>query len=349
LIGNGTVTANPTLLLLNNATLGVTPNPNGTGTGDPTIEATANCTATINSGGIYYSAATASANGVTTNELRGCINGTWTDIVTADQLGVMLFGVVQDSGTTPGDLTGAATGYDKAPCKVSWASATSVSVAPCIAYSSGRKVVVPNTVTISGLGTAGSVRFQHICLSGTNGEPDKTATNTTETANVPAFNAQAPILCLATVKLSTTPAITNIYDTRIFTTSIKEFATATTPTAPGMVVIPDTTGDNMVKTTSATGASNVRGVVAAGSSAGSTTSINTIIVVGGPAFVKATGTVTLGLAVHTATTAGYASSAALNQTGNFKDIGQILGNGNTTACNAQSNCQFSIFTDVGFY
>lgn len=335
-IGSGGTTANPILLGLSNATF-------------QGAETASTCTTSVNSGAIYYSAATlsgATSGNATTNEVRGCIDGSWTDIVTGDQLGLLLFGVESSSGPTTGDITGLS-GYTNSPCKVSWFNTTTISVAPCTAYSGGRKVVVSSSVTFGGLGSAGSVTFQNVCLNGTNGAPALTTPSTTETASVPAWNAAAPILCLATIKLSTTQTITNIYDTRVFTTSVKEYAAASTPVAPGMVVLIDSTGDNMVKTTSTANSSPVRGVVAVGNSAGSTTNVNSIIIVGGPAFVKMTGTVTVGNSVQTSTTAGYGSSQATStKWGTYHDLGLIVGNGNATACNATTNCQYSAFTEV---
>src|SRR5262249_28607363 len=72
-VGTGAVTASPILLQLSNANF-------------QGAETASTCTTSVNSGAIYYSAATASSN-TTTDELRGCIDGNWTDIVTGDQLG----------------------------------------------------------------------------------------------------------------------------------------------------------------------------------------------------------------------------------------------------------------------
>ena len=337
LIGDGSVSSTPVLLQLNNSSVA------------PTSEASANCSTTINSGAIYYSAATATANGTTTNEVRGCINGGWTDIVTGDQLGILLFGVVEDSGSTAGDLTGIS-GYTNAPCKVVWAAARSVTVEPCTAYSGGRKVVVSSAITFTNLGTSGSIRYQQICLTGTNGEPALTTSSTTEVSSDATWSASAPVLCLATVKTSTTPAITNIYDTRVFTTSVKEYAGCTSTTAPGFIVIIDTSGDNLVTTTSTADNSVIRGIVAVGNSTGSSASANCIIIVSGPAYGKATGTVGVGQPAHTSATAGYISTTATtNKWGLYRDAGPVVANGNAAACNASSNCQFSLLIDVTLY
>ncbi len=338
LVGDGTVSATPILLQLNNSSLA------------PASEASANCSTTINAGAIYYSAATIS-NNTTTNDVRGCIDGSWTDIVTADQLGILMFGVVPDSGNSPGDVTGLSS-YLNAPCKVSWASSTSVSVAPCTAYSGGRKVVISSAVTIAGLGTAGSIRYQHICLNDplNNNGPKQTLPNTSETAGVPTFSATAPVLCLATVKLSTTPAITNIYDTRVFTTSVKEFVGNTTALAPGWMVVSDASGDNLVTTTSTAGATNVRGAVAVGNPTTSTTNVGAIIVTSGLVYVKFTTVPSIGAVAQTGTTLGYMTTTTnSNKYGLYRDMGQVVANGNTATCNAVASCQWSALVDVVLY
>src|SRR5581483_3682565 len=99
-----------------------------------TFADTASCTTSVNQGAMYYS--------TSTNAIRGCVNGGWEDVVTTSGLGLLLFGVVPDSGSNPGDLASQVTAGASGPCKVSYLSASSVSVAPCIAYSGGRKVVV---------------------------------------------------------------------------------------------------------------------------------------------------------------------------------------------------------------
>jgi hypothetical protein len=327
IIGTGSTTSTPILFQLNNSTL-------------QGAETAGNCTTTVNSGALYYSTSTASSN-TTTNEVRGCINGKWMDVVTADQLGLDLLGVDETSGTNAGDISGI-TGYTNSPCKVTWATSASVTVAPCVAYSGGRKVVITAATTVTTAGTGGSVTYQHICLNGTNGAPTATAANTSETAGVPAFSAAAPILCLATVKLSNaaTPAITNIYDTRVFVSTVKEYVTAAAAVAPGFIVTVDTVnGANTVITTTTAAQAGVIGVIAVGSPSSSTTTINAIVSLNGPAFVKVTGSMTLGQAAQTSTTAGYAQSAA--SAGGYKDLGQIMDVGSTAACSAATNCQFS--------
>ena len=315
-----------------------------------TAETSGDCATTINPGGIYYSAATAT-NNTTTQDLRGCINGNWQDIVTADQLGLMLLGVVENSGSNPGDL-GGITGMANGPCKVSWATSTSVSVAPCIAYSGGRKVVVSSAVTISSLN--GTNKWYHICLNGTNGSPTATAANSSQTAGVPAFSATSPVLCIADIKTSGSSVISNIYDTRTFVSSTKEFVSFTsgsqTGVAPGMIVIGNTLTYNEVTTTNGAGSVPVRGVVAVGSpSNDGGNSVNAIITTAGPAFVDgdgAGGSLDDG-AETSSVAAGYARS--WDQGTSYVHgiyLGTIEQIGSSSACNASTNCQFSFLVDV---
>ncbi len=307
-------------------------------------ETAGNCSTTINPGGIYYSSAT-TTNNTTTQGIRGCINGTWEDIISSDQHGIMLLGVVEDSGSDPGDV-GGITAVDNGPCKVSRASSTSVSVEPCIAYSGGRKVVVSAAQTVSTLN--GNTLFYHICLNGTNGSPVATTGNASQTAAVPTFSATAPVLCLATVKTGAGSTITNIYDTRTFVSSRKQFVTFTdgtqTGVAPGMIVTMDGANANRVGVTNLAADPNVRGVVAVGSTSNSTTTVNAILTTGGPAFVVGTGTITVGQTAQTSTTLGYAGSAAA--VAGYKDLGLIIWPGATAACNASTNCQYSMLVDV---
>src|SRR6202042_737941 len=54
-----------------------------------TFAETANtCTSAVNPGGMYYNLST--SGNTSTQELRGCVGGAWRDIITSDQLGVIL-------------------------------------------------------------------------------------------------------------------------------------------------------------------------------------------------------------------------------------------------------------------
>jgi hypothetical protein len=310
-------------------------------------EAAGDCSTTINAGGLYYSAATASGS-TTTQELRGCINGAWRDIITADQLGVILLGVVPDSGSNPGDI-GGITAAANGPCRVSWATSASVSVAPCTAYSGGRKVVIASATTVATAGIASTAAFTHICLNGTNGAPTATTAAAGEITNLPAFSATAPILCLATVATSnaTTPVINNIFDTRIFTNDTKQFISTVAAMAPGWIAVQSAANQVTTSTTLAT--KDVMGVIGVGSSTASGgNTVNAIMVSNGPAYVEAaSGTSTtfaVGDTAQTSATAGYASMAA--SAGLYEDLGLVveppLGNG----CTSAATCQFSMYVNV---
>ena len=85
-------------------------------------ETASTCTATVNEGALYYNS--------NSNEIRACINTSWQDLASTEDLALQLFGVVPNSGPTPGDLVGA-NGNNNSPCKVYWVSATQYGVAAC--------------------------------------------------------------------------------------------------------------------------------------------------------------------------------------------------------------------------
>ena len=106
---------------------------------DTFADSPSTCAATTNQGAIYY-------NNVT-NTIRACLNSSWQDLVSTQALSTYLFGVVPNSGNNPGDLIGSsatstASSNTGGPCKVNWASTTSVYVNACLAYSGGREVSV---------------------------------------------------------------------------------------------------------------------------------------------------------------------------------------------------------------
>jgi len=179
-------------------------------------------TATNPNGAMYYNTAS--------NAIRACIGGAWEDMTSTSGLGIMLFGVVPDSGTSDqGDLPALVTAGTSGPCKVAWASATTVNITACTAYSGGRKVAIA-AVTGLAMPAMAANTFVHICLTGASSVPAVSAVSAAnvETTNLPTFSATAPILCLADIKDSATTANTigHIYDTRTFTTSQKEFVTS---------------------------------------------------------------------------------------------------------------------------
>jgi hypothetical protein len=199
------------------------------------------CSNSVNLGAMYYndinpSAAAASSTG-SIRVCEGIANSStsataaWTDLPSTADLGAILFGVVPDSGNTTNaqDLTSLITPGKSGPCKVSAVSASTVDIEPCVAYSGGRRVIVNNQTAFAITVTSG---FTSICLSGTNNAPAST-NGTTELNSLPSFSTTAPILCLASIAVNGT-TITQVYDTRTFTTSTKEFVTTATRRGIGL-------------------------------------------------------------------------------------------------------------------
>ena len=243
-----------------------------------------------------------------------------------------------DSGSNPGEMGANNAG----PCKVFWASATSVTVAPCIAYSGGRKVVVTTATTVSALN--GANLFYHICLNGTSGVPTATVGNAVETANVPTYSATAPILCIADVRTGAGSTITNIYDTRTFTTTTKQFITSTAAASYSAGMIVKLTAANGVGTTTTANDTPIIGVVAVGNSAG-TAGAQLIIATAGPGFVKTVGTPipTAGSTAQSSTTAGYAQAVAT--AAGYREAGLVMTVISTT-CSAATDCQYSSLLNI---
>jgi acrosin len=263
-------------------------------------ETTSYCSTILNEGAMYYNSATNSQS------IRSCINGNWDDLISTSGLGMFMYGVLQDSGSNPGDVISAITAGTSGPCKVSWATATSVSVAPCTAYSSGRKVVVPSATSITGLSTAGD--WYHICFNGSNNALTAN-TATTETNSMPTFSTSAPVLCLADV-VNTGGSISAIYDTRVFATSEKEEVTTAAAMGLGWIACPSGNQVNTCGTTTQA-ADTVEGIIAISNNSTSTTTPNAIMVVSGPAETKVNLTgITAGQILVNSTTANRVTSVA---------------------------------------
>lgn len=292
------------------------------------------CGTTTNQGGLYYNTAV--------NSIRGCVNGAWEDMPSTAGLGIFLFGVVPDSGSNPGDLAALTTTGVTGPCKVSWTSVTTVTIAPCTAYSGGRKVIVPSTVlntnTISGANIT-TLIWSPVCLTGTNNQPAFGAAGTeVTTTGMPTFSINNPVLCLAHIKLSTATLgnIAQIYDTRTFINTQKEFMTMSTAAALGQVVCPATNHAapcNLV-------ASRTMGVVVATTGGTSTTSPAAIIATNGPTWVKGN-TGTAGQLIINTTTAGY---AATTNTDAFNSYGTAR-SAIVTTCTTAATCLGSMYAN----
>jgi hypothetical protein len=305
-------------------------------------EAANTCTTTVNGGALYYNSAQTGTTQGGSSAIRACINGAWEDLASTAGLGLMLFGVVPDSGPTAGDQIGT-TSYANSACKVRWASTTSVNIANCIAYSGGRKVVLSGLSALTAFSAASS--WYHICLNGTNNAPAKTTANASQTANLPAFSAGSPVLCIADVQTGAGSTITNIYDTRVFTTSTKRFATINSATTPGMVVRYNSAGTGgTVEPVAVAGSTVVAGVVAATTGTASANTINGIIVTSGFTFVKALATATFANTAGTSATAGYIA----NTTTANAMLGTVMRTPDTT-CTAATNCQFSAPVEVNLH
>ena len=316
-----------------------------------TLADTATCATTTNQGALYYNS--------NTNAIRGCVNGNWEDVVTTSGLGILAFGVIPDSANAgaPGDIAGVSN-YTNSPCKVTWLSATSVQVNPCAVYSGGRKIIVPTT-TVSVASLAANA-YANICFSTasgavtTTGAPTLLTGNATETsATMPVFSPNNPVECLATVRASATAGnIGNIWDTRTFTNTQKEFATTNSVNSNGYLVIGTATA-GVYQTTATTGSTLLRGTVVATTGSASGTGINSIISVKGPTFVKFLGTSTVAVnnVLETfATTAGYATSVsgtglAISNYVYGGPLEMAISTSCTTANTPASACQYSPLID----
>ncbi len=294
------------------------------------------CGTSTNQGSMYYNTATSTT--------RMCVNGAWEDMVSTGGLGLLAFGVVPDSGNAGsiGDIAGIT--QSNSPCKVYWSAAQQVTVAPCYAYSGGRRLTVAST-NLSTTGIAANA-FVNVCLTGANGVPALVGTaNAADNASPkPTWSANNPILCLATLQISTTIgniSAGKIYDVRTFTTTQKTYATSNTALGLGWLVVQDAANNNRVTTTATAGTGNIRGVVVAYSGAISTTAANTIIATGGPVSVKATGTNAANALVQATNVAGHTATAAANA-----NVYSHIGVGTRTidtTCTSNATCQYSQF------
>ncbi len=269
------------------------------------------CGTSVANGSLYYNTAT--------NAVRGCINGGWEDLVSTSGLGILAFGIVPDSGTNPGDLPALTTTGVTGPCKVSWASSTTVNIAACTAYSGGRKVTVPSTILT--LTTTTINLYENVCLTGANNAPALVGPAATQNSAtiMPTFSINNPIVCLATIRngvgggaVNGSFAVTGgtpgqIYDTRTFTNSVKAFVASSSAMALGTIA---QNNGNQITTSSAAAATGAQqGIVIASNGSTSTAAPNVLIATHGPAYVAAIAG-TLGQVAQSSTTAGFASTLA---------------------------------------
>lgn len=294
------------------------------------------CTTTSNQGSMYYNS--------TMGTIRACINGSWSDVSNPEPLGLLSFGVVPASGAAAGayDLPALVTTGVSGPCKVSYLNATTVTWQSCTAYSGGQRVAV--TAGSLALGTTAINQWRHLCLTGANNQPAFSAASTTPTANMPAFSVSAPILCLADVKSSSSTAanIGQIYDTRTFTSSLKEAVPASTAVELGMIA--DASGTNGAMVPASSSSQKLYGLVVATSGGTSTTTPNTIVTTIGPGWIKSVGG-TAGQFVKSSTTSGYADTiASIPNNSFYYSAGNTRTSYNAT-CTASNNCSGSLYAN----
>jgi hypothetical protein len=290
------------------------------------------CSATTNQGAMYYNA--------NSESIRTCQDGSWSDVVTTKDLGLLLFGVVPDSGdNAPGDLPSLVDPGKSGPCKVSWASSSSVYVQSCVAYSGGRRVNVhATTVNITGMSAVNS--WATICLTGPGSQPALSAAGSETSSSIyPAFSVTAPVLCLAQVRASGNH-ISGIYDTRTFTSTSKEFINTSKPLALGALV--DSKGSGFVPASA--NSERLYGVVVATNGGTSDSSPNAIVVTNGPAWVKANSG-SAGQIVKTDSNGHASTSYDIPNNAFFYTIG-ISRTSFSNSCTAASNCNGSLYVNA---
>jgi hypothetical protein len=302
------------------------------------------CSNTVNQGAMYYN--------TTMGSIRACINGSWGDLSNPDTLGLLSFGIVPSTGSSPFDLPSLITTGVSGPCKVSWASNNSLSIQACSAYSGGRRVNITattlstNSATTNNISLTTTNTWGHICLTGANGQPAFTTTagQSSATSGMPTFSITAPVLCLADVLGSNSTAgnIANLYDIRTFTSTQKEAVNLSTAAELGSLV--DAGGTNGAMIPSVSGTQKLYGLVTVTDGLTSTGAPNAIITTVGPAWVKANAG-TAGQFVKTSATAGYA-----NTTGSIPNNSFYYSVGNTrtsysSTCTSASNCNGSLYVN----
>jgi len=301
------------------------------------------CTETINQGAMYYN--------TTTGSIRACVGGVWSDLSNPDTLGLLSYGIVPSSGSNPYDIPSLEVAGASGPCKVSWASSTSVSIEACVAYSDGRRVNVDATTlstnTASGDNTSLTIAnsWGHVCLVGTQGQPAFTSTTgfSTAIAGLPTFSISEPILCLADIRASSNSGqIGDIYDTRTFTSTLKEAVNSSTAVELGMLV--DASGTNGALEPSNAGADRLYGLVVASDGATSSDTPNVIISTVGPGWAKSING-TSGNFVITSNTDGYAQTTTSIPNNSFYYSAGYARSAYSTTCSAASNCSASLYVN----
>ena len=315
--------------------------------GDSSAESTAKgCSTTINQGAMYYNTRMGS--------IRGCINNSWVDVSNPDTLGLLTFGIIPSSGNQPYDLPALVTSGYSGPCKVSRVNNNQVHLEPCTAYSGGRRVNIAGgewytntpaqgTKNIT-LTTAAGGRWAHLCVDAAGAVNWTTTNGTSATGGMPTFSAVSPHLCIADIAGSTTTAglIDDIYDTRTFTSAMKEAVNVSTAVELGMIVDAGGTNGAMIPAVSAS--AKLYGTIVATDGATSGGAPNAIVTTVGPAWIKANAG-TAGQFIKTSLTNGYGNTTASIPNNSFYySVGNTRTNFDST-CTTTANCAGSLYVN----
>ncbi len=308
------------------------------------------CGAGNNEGAIYYN--------TTMGSIRGCVGNSWTDISNPDTLGLLTFGVLPSSGGTGNayDLPALTVNGASGPCKVSRTQNNELHINQCVAYSGGRRMtvsdsylcIVSNTsncsrtaLPISSTGTW----YAHICLDPTGAavwQGGVAASTSTSASTLPAFSVTQPVVCLAEVQV-TNNIVSNLYDTRTFSSALKEPVNTSSPVDLGMLVDAGSTG---AMQPSASGSKKLYGAVdvidpSTPTSAGAP---NIIVTVNGPAWVKAVGG-SAGSFVISSSTNGFATTTTSIPNNSFYYSAGNTRTSYSNTCTSVSNCSGSLYVN----
>jgi hypothetical protein len=198
------------------------------------------------------------------------------------------------------------------------------------------------------LGTTGTNQYRHLCIPAAGGQPTWSAAGNTDPKvglpNTTSTISDSPILCLADVKSSSsTPAnIGQIYDTRTFTSSIKEAVTLSTAAENGILVDSGGTNGALVPAGSAT--KKLYGLVVASDGGTSISSANAIVTTIGPSWVKATGG-NAGEFVQSSTT-GYATTTPNVPNNSFYIFAGNARTSYSSGCTSVTTCNGSLYVNM---
>jgi hypothetical protein len=162
---------------------------------------------------------------------------------------------------------------------------------------------------------------------------------------MPTFSVSAPVLCLADIKSAGSGSVGNIgqiYDTRTFTSSLKEAVPASTAVELGMIA--DASGTNGAMVPAASGSQKLYGLVVATNGSTSTTTPNTIVTTVGPGWIKATAG-TAGQFVKTSTNGGYADTITAIPNNSFYYSAGNTRTSYSSTCTTSSNCNGSLYVN----